>query len=283
MGRGQCSEQCSGAHNAHTLLLQPHTPMVVPRLARRSTPWALVRTVLAASLVLSCVALLGLRFHAAPTAPLPPPKPAAAMRTPLAHTLHGSMQHIQGDDVQLPNYLYYHSPVDLAFGFVEREPGSFERIGSTAPRHPPLARKLGLVTVTVTGKSKQRVHRLLSQFAHSDFGIMLFITDDSQWTEFAWCADAIAVHAHHQTKYWFAKRYLTPDVVQNYDYIWLWDDAFGIDASFDPAAFVAALKANNVHFGQPAVASLTAAAVPPGTLGVSHQSVCIRSTRCSLR
>lgn len=32
---------------------------------------------------------------------------------------------------------------------------------------------------------------------------------------------------------WFAKRFLHPDIVEEYDYVFLWDEDLGVD-NFDP-------------------------------------------------
>lgn len=35
---------------------------------------------------------------------------------------------------------------------------------------------------------------------------------------------------------WFAKRFLHPDIVSEYDYVFLWDEDLGVD-NFDPKRY----------------------------------------------
>ncbi|KAI3821159.1 hypothetical protein L1987_08716 [Smallanthus sonchifolius] len=51
----------------------------------------------------------------------------------------------------------------------------------------------------------------------------------SEWIEFEWSKRAIHVSAHKQSKWWYAKRFLHPDIVAPYDYIFIWDEDLGLD------------------------------------------------------
>ncbi|KNE56819.1 hypothetical protein AMAG_02593 [Allomyces macrogynus ATCC 38327] len=153
------------------------------------------------------------------------------------------------------NVLHYRSRVDATYGFLDREPGNLERmtIGGWAPRSHPLDRKLGLIAIPAGNKAKPMVDKLVRRFGLDQFAFMIFHWDNATWYEYDWYRHVTAVRALGQTKYWFAKRYLTPDVVQVYDYIWLWDDDIELDASFDPVDFTRILKDFNVHFAQPSL------------------------------
>ncbi|OMO65351.1 hypothetical protein CCACVL1_21545 [Corchorus capsularis] len=69
------------------------------------------------------------------------------------------------------------------------------------------------------------------KFPESDFVVMLFHYDGivDQWKDFEWNDRAIHVAAVNQTKWWFAKRFLHPDIVSEYSYIFLWDEDLGVD------------------------------------------------------
>ncbi|GKG09721.1 protein kinase US3, partial [Tanacetum coccineum] len=54
-----------------------------------------------------------------------------------------------------------------------------------------------------------------------------------QWNDLGWVSDVIHVSAVDQTKWWFAKRFLHPDIVSEYDYLFLWDEDLEVD-HFDP-------------------------------------------------
>ena len=118
------------------------------------------------------------------------------------------------------------------------------------------------------------VHKtfLWIQFPPENFTVMLFhydgIVDD--WKMFPWYGRVIHVAAVNQTKWygylcanlvnlwkikypyplfhcfnlwlerlirWFAKRFLHPDIVAAYKYIFLWDEDIGVD-NFDPIRYI---------------------------------------------
>lgn len=60
------------------------------------------------------------------------------------------------------------------------------------------------------------------------------------------------VAAAGQTKWWFAKRFLHPDVVAEYDYVFLWDEDVEVDA-FDPARYLAIVRREGLEVSQPAL------------------------------
>ncbi|KAI9179325.1 hypothetical protein H9P43_005988 [Blastocladiella emersonii ATCC 22665] len=152
------------------------------------------------------------------------------------------------------NVVHQRSVIDATYGFVDREPGNVERMVSVAgPRPRELRRKLGLIAIPAGRKAKPMVDRLVRRFGMADFSFMIFHWDNSTWDDLPWYKNAVAVRAIGQTKFYFAKRFLTPDVVQNYDYIWLWDDDIEPESYFDPVAFTQLLKDYHVHFAQPSL------------------------------
>ncbi|KAI9136177.1 hypothetical protein BKA69DRAFT_1042759 [Paraphysoderma sedebokerense] len=145
------------------------------------------------------------------------------------------------------------STTDSNFGFTARELGNIERLASVSPRKPVLERKLGLVVMSVGQKAKPRVDKLVRKFGTAKFSFMLFHWDNATWDEFSWYKDIVSARAIGQTKFWFAKRFLTPDIVQAYDYIWLWDDDVELEENFDPLGFTDVLKQYNIHIAQPSL------------------------------
>jgi hypothetical protein len=85
---------------------------------------------------------------------------------------------------------------------------------------------------------------------------MLFHYDENvdTWNEFEWSRKAIHVSALKQTKWWFAKRFLHPDIVVPFDYIFIWDEDLGVK-NFNPAAYVQVVKKHNLEVSQPATES----------------------------
>ncbi|RWW88848.1 hypothetical protein BHE74_00002264 [Ensete ventricosum] len=64
-----------------------------------------------------------------------------------------------------------------------------------------------------------------------NFTILLFHYDGrtTEWDEFEWSKRAIHVSARKQTKWWYAKRFLHPDIVARYEYIFIWDEDLGLE------------------------------------------------------
>ncbi|KNE63535.1 hypothetical protein AMAG_19014 [Allomyces macrogynus ATCC 38327] len=128
---------------------------------------------------------------------------------------------------------YYRSRIDPGFAFlepriVELEPeftsasmsDAANNDGSTARKvdHVPVpSRKLGLVAIPVVESAKFRIDTLVHQFGLEQFAFMLFIWDDSDWFEFSWFAQVTAIRVARQAKFWYAKRYISPEVALHYD------------------------------------------------------------------
>lgn len=51
---------------------------------------------------------------------------------------------------------------------------------------------------------------------------------------------------------WFAKRFLHPDVVAHYDYIFLWDEDLGVE-NFHAQRYLSIVKEEGLHISQPAI------------------------------
>ncbi|RXI02379.1 hypothetical protein DVH24_030308 [Malus domestica] len=92
------------------------------------------------------------------------------------------------------------------------------------------------------------------QFLSSGFVVMLFHYDGivDQWKEFQWSDQVIHVSAVNQTKWWFAKRFLHPDIVAEYSYIFLWDEDLGVD-NFHPQRYVSIVQKEGLEISQPAL------------------------------
>ncbi|KAE9454140.1 hypothetical protein C3L33_13958, partial [Rhododendron williamsianum] len=87
-----------------------------------------------------------------------------------------------------------------------------------------------LVTFTVGYGQKDNVNAAVKKFSEN-FTILLFHYDGrtTEWDEFEWSKRAIHVSAPKQTKWWYAKRFLHPDIVAAYDYIFIWDEDLGVE------------------------------------------------------
>ncbi|XP_028090348.1 uncharacterized protein LOC114290614 isoform X1 [Camellia sinensis] len=113
---------------------------------------------------------------------------------------------------------------------------------------------VNLLAIAVGIKLKQIVKQIVEKFLASDFVVMLFHYDDvvDEWRDFGWSSRVIHVSVMNQTKWWFAKRFLHPDIVAEYDYIFLWDEDLGVQ-DFDPARYLSIVKDEGLEISQPAL------------------------------
>ncbi|KAH6769540.1 lysine ketoglutarate reductase trans-splicing-like protein [Perilla frutescens var. frutescens] len=111
-----------------------------------------------------------------------------------------------------------------------------------------------LFAVAVGIKQKKNVDKMVQKFIGSDFVVMLFHYDGivDEWKDFNWSSSTIHVSADNQTKWWFAKRFLHPDIVAEYNYIFLWDEDLGVE-NFHPARYLSIVKDEGLEISQPAL------------------------------
>ncbi|KAH7577285.1 hypothetical protein JRO89_XS01G0231700 [Xanthoceras sorbifolium] len=97
----------------------------------------------------------------------------------------------------------------------------------------------------------RRLWGIPSEFSEN-FTILLFHYDGrtSEWEEFEWSKRAIHVSARKQTKWWFAKRFLHPDIVAAYDHIFIWDEDLGLD-NFDAEEYIKLVRKHGLEISQP--------------------------------
>ncbi|XP_015168968.1 uncharacterized protein [Solanum tuberosum] len=140
----------------------------------------------------------------------------------------------------------------LAFGDDHRRP-SIERF---FPEHLVTPQDLikkpkYLVTFTVGLNQKDNIDAAAKKFSE-DFQILLFHYDGrtSEWDEFEWSKRAVHISVRKQTKWWYAKRFLHPDVVAAYDYIFIWDEDLGVE-NFNAEKYIRLVKRHGLEISQP--------------------------------
>ncbi|KAF2307387.1 hypothetical protein GH714_026792 [Hevea brasiliensis] len=111
-----------------------------------------------------------------------------------------------------------------------------------------------LFTLAVGIKQRAIVDEMVKKFLCSNFTVMLFHYDGvvDEWKDYKWNDHVIHVSARNQTKWWFAKRFLHPDIVAEYNYIFLWDEDLGVE-NFDPKQYVSIAKSKGLEISQPAL------------------------------
>ncbi|KAL6506400.1 hypothetical protein OROGR_024581 [Orobanche gracilis] len=108
-----------------------------------------------------------------------------------------------------------------------------------------------LVTFTVGLNQTKNVDAAVKKFSE-DFQIMLFHYDGrtTEWDQFEWSQRAIHISVRKQTKWWYAKRFLHPDVVAAYDYIFIWDEDLGVE-HFSAEKYIKLVKKHGLEISQP--------------------------------
>ncbi|KAK3023120.1 hypothetical protein RJ639_042709, partial [Escallonia herrerae] len=108
-----------------------------------------------------------------------------------------------------------------------------------------------LVTFTVGFDQRHNIDAAIKKFSE-DFQIMLFHYDGrtSEWDEFEWSKRAVHVSIRKQTKWWYAKRFLHPDVIAAYDYIFIWDEDLGVE-HFNADKYVQLIRKHGLDISQP--------------------------------
>ncbi|KAK8933219.1 hypothetical protein KSP39_PZI016004 [Platanthera zijinensis] len=110
-----------------------------------------------------------------------------------------------------------------------------------------------LVAFAVGFDQSKNVDAAVKKFSN-DFTVMLFHYDGrvSEWEQFEWSQRAIHVSVRKQAKWWYAKRFLHPDVVAAYDYVFVWDEDLGLK-NFDAEKYINLVKKYGLEISQPAV------------------------------
>ncbi|KAL3835614.1 hypothetical protein ACJIZ3_010350 [Penstemon smallii] len=108
-----------------------------------------------------------------------------------------------------------------------------------------------LVTFTVGYSQKNNIDAAVKKFS-DNFTILLFHYDGrtTEWDEFEWSKRAIHVSVSKQTKWWYAKRFLHPDIVAPYDYVFIWDEDLGVE-HFDAEEYIKLVKKYGLEISQP--------------------------------
>ncbi|XP_033133278.1 uncharacterized protein LOC103834066 [Brassica rapa] len=111
---------------------------------------------------------------------------------------------------------------------------------------------MSLLAMAVGIKQNELVNKVIQKFPLQDFVVMLFHYDGvlDDWNQYPWSAHAIHVSVMNQTKWWFAKRFLHPDVVAEYEYIFLWDEDLGV-GHFNPQRYLSIVKEEGLEISQP--------------------------------
>lgn len=129
----------------------------------------------------------------------------------------------------------------------------FHRLVGT-PKNDVKRAPKNLLALAVGIKQNVSVNAIIEKFPKEHFQIILFHYDNvvDEWGQFEWNDRVIHVQSTGQSKWWFAKRFLHPDVVAPYEYIFVWDEDLGVE-NFDPMEYLEIMKRHELQISQPAV------------------------------
>ncbi|XP_002989880.2 uncharacterized protein LOC9629015 [Selaginella moellendorffii] len=110
-----------------------------------------------------------------------------------------------------------------------------------------------LLAVTVGFDQREMVNKAVSKF-DKDWFVVLFHYDGRTdgWDQYEWSQRAVHVSVRKQTKWWYAKRFLHPDVVALFDFIFIWDEDLDLE-HFDAQEYVDLVRRYQLEISQPAV------------------------------
>jgi hypothetical protein len=145
----------------------------------------------------------------------------------------------------------------ISFVNFQQELGNLEPVPNhVSPRNPSLSKISALLAIPVGGNSKANVVPVLNHFYEAGCKIVLFHYDDTVWTDIPHYSEYVTVRALGQTKFWFAKRFLIPELLSNYEYLFLWDDDVSMDSMmWDPLQFIQTMRDYNIDLAQPALSA----------------------------
>ncbi|WOL17356.1 hypothetical protein Cni_G26148 [Canna indica] len=127
-----------------------------------------------------------------------------------------------------------------------------------------------LLAMAVGISQKESVDSIVRKFLLDNCSIILFHYDGDVdgWRDLEWHSKAIHIVAFNQTKWWFAKRFLHPDVVSIYDYIFLWDEDLGVK-NFHLRRYLELMSSEGLEISQPAL--------DPGLSSDIHHRITVRN------
>ena len=126
-----------------------------------------------------------------------------------------------------------------------------ELSGTATPGVPVKASSRSLYFSPVGKNGLEFFRKIRARFPDSIFDFLIIAYDDAEFGELS---AGIELVRDRGQKWRLIKKYLTPERVANYEYVFMWDD--DIDpGSFDSAQFIEILRRNHLDIAQPSLTS----------------------------
>ncbi|CAF1438640.1 unnamed protein product [Didymodactylos carnosus] len=89
----------------------------------------------------------------------------------------------------------------------------------------------------------------MTAFPQERFDHIIFVHDNSDWSNHSGFEKFIWIRANGQMKFWFIKRFIPMHILKSYRYIWLFDDDAAL--TFDPLHYECVVSKLNISLSAP--------------------------------
>ena len=115
----------------------------------------------------------------------------------------------------------------------------------------PADKKKYLYASPVGEKEKKYLEKTIRLFGHDDFDYLIFVYDNAKFSEPVYERCSFVYDKNY--KWYYGKKYLTPDYCKKYEYIFFWDGDIDVQ-DFSYKNFVLIMDRNNLELAQPSLA-----------------------------
>jgi len=113
--------------------------------------------------------------------------------------------------------------------------------------------KLKCLYASPVGKEgKSFLAKIIQKFGYEDFGYLIFVYDGTEFDEEIYRGCSFIYEKGF--RWYFSKKYVTPDYCKKYDYIFFWADDLDVD-NFSYKNFIEIMERNNLENAQPALSN----------------------------
>ncbi|CAF1615891.1 unnamed protein product [Rotaria magnacalcarata] len=100
-----------------------------------------------------------------------------------------------------------------------------------------------------SSRKKWLAKNIFKVFPGDHFTRVIMIHDKSNWFNFHNHEQLIWIHVNAQKRFWYMKRFITPEILSAYKYIWVLDD--DVELLFDSLHYECVIAQLNVSFSSP--------------------------------
>jgi len=163
---------------------------------------------------------------------------------------------------RLANYKYFNmdqtikNALEVFDKDVPCRPGKFQDAAQWRSlfKHGLSLKGKALVSIAIGKKGRKSMDALIESMGHTWFDYLLFAFDDTDWETSTWFdKDGVTVKRTKGKKWTLYYDYLTPDVVEPYTHLFLWDDDMSPAPGFDAEVILQIVQSLNIEISQPMI------------------------------